>query len=577
LHSFEFLGNTIPVEIKKRLLDFQKGDPVDAAEYDTSIKVSPLNAAILNRNLPGGVEGAPGYVGNWLIEYFGTDMEKSAQGVPFIGANRRADQIFFLNQIRAQIKALTYDFQHLEYLLPDEKSTPGAEPGSTATKEFIFGENQSYLIYLGVTRPILAAFEQRDIAKIQTNEKAVQTGQGQTDNGDRTAAYQNPFQNLGNAILVKGLNGEFDRVLTFDLLKDLLNEISLRRKSGVAESEIIKYIQQTLLNENIFVNALGQVELFMASSTDPKSDESAANSKARNLFSLDELPKLFNLRLGSDVQQKLFIQSGGQLSLAHGQVSVSQNGVAAEFNGGTVTLDGPGNNFIFFTSDAEGSTAQVTAPVGDIRAGDPANFTFNVAVGSNRISLPGTPVRINSTELPRALPKKTLRDLVSESRAPAAYHPAEGQDIGPVGPIGGSATLSHILEINQNPAGANQNSPTGNIPGSPKRGPTITLTIPRPLIQQRQTGPTKIGTTYSGPSQSSSESEEQSKVPVPFTQTPQTLSTEVEAAEEEGEEQEEQTPPPKKPLIPTWAKVALAHGAVAAPAAGSLFLNIFGK
>jgi len=463
-------ANTIVLLNTQKLIKsvLKNCERVYSSQFDSSIQVSALDKAIFNRNLSGGIEGAPNYRPVWLAEYFGQNLEKLSERVPFVGLNRRDDQLFFLNQIRNIIRSSSYNYKHLELIFPINKSE---KIEGKQKNNFQFTQSQNLHIYLGMVRPTLAAMEQREIEKT----KSAQSGEVPTAQSN----VQNSYHNAGENMLVKGTDGKFDQVLTYSEIKELSEQIRTLRAQGQSPAQINAFIKQSFAGVNIFVNEQGQLEIFLASNLHP-------GEKVRNFFSIGELNRLFNIRLGHDLRGRILQNGVGNLSYSAEPVGMQTSTTeTANFNNGEVYLDesGGGNNIFFFTTDHEHSTGLVSASVSDLRSNPAANTNFQISPTHNQIPFNTSPVRIPVDTFPSIIPKKTLMQILIIARKAGKFRPLadtklnQSRTVGPAHPPDSSVMSQYKVP-----------RPKLQLPDNVKINlPTPATPLINTLIKQKQT------------------------------------------------------------------------------------------
>lgn len=322
--------------------------------------------------------------------YLGATSGQPRQDVPF--ADSAQDQANFFDQFRSQVKTCTYNFSRLDFLRPsfaDEKA-----PTPT------FNDYQENLLLRGVVYPLLHNLEQNEISELERQK----TGRASTDQ-EKAAAAANPYQNLGNKILVQGTSGQFDTVLTYAQLEEIAGEEDILRKRGLVGEPMIallrEYIAKRYPDLHIYISADGKVIPFLRGAGISASGMPVV--AGGNTMTFAGMLGEMKIRLGRKMQYDAISAGKGTLGLSPVSYQVVDSaGIVTNMNGLTMGLDqeGQGNNTIFFVADNQGVGAKVIVNTGKDRVEGTPGFNFSIYLSPDRDLASNPKIRLEKPELP---------------------------------------------------------------------------------------------------------------------------------------------------------------------------------
>ncbi|MGL5830966.1 MAG: hypothetical protein ACRCZE_02335 [Candidatus Altimarinota bacterium] len=356
--------------------------------------------ALFDREFKGSLDHYPNFKQDWLFPYFAE--AKKASGAPFAGIDNQSEQIFFLNQLKSQIRHLTYNFKKLDLIFPKQINAPANAP--TAQPDFHYSTMEKNLVLIGLVLPVLHSLEQKEINKVSA-------AQGQTTTS-QTSEQANPYESLDKELLVQGMNGEFNQIITYNDLQKLYIQVQEMRSNGVDQAQIIQFLRAELQAKGIRTTENGEIIPFISGLQSQETSDSGEES-----LSIDQAFALMDQRMGLKVQQSIMIASKGNLSLPAVDINYFKN------NGETLVLGGvdvffdssgrlsseniPGNNFLMFFRDANGDLALVSGNKQSYRNENKTDYGFLISRDGDQIheNDPGFALAdedLDQTELPLA-------------------------------------------------------------------------------------------------------------------------------------------------------------------------------
>lgn len=491
------------------------------------------------------------------------------------------DQAFFFDQFRSQVKFCTFGYDRLDFLRPtftDDKATAPT-----------FNADQSALLVRGVVFPLLHSLEQREIALIEQKKtgKAVAT---EEDN-------ENPYNQLADKVLVKGVSGQFDTVLTYAQIEEIAGQEDQLRKQGLPQEQVVKLLQEYITKRfpelNLYLSPEGKIITFLssvgisASGLEPVKPGAPAVpgqsvAPIDGAISFVELTKEMKFRQARKLQYKALIAAKGNLSFSTANFQVASAAGPVTINGLTVQLDqaGQGSNAVFFLADRQGVMAKVIVDTASYRINGKPDFHFSMYDKPEEDSPGSHKMKVKHDDLPRLnIPLKALYNQLQQSGefspTPDKFvilKPVTAVNVPIVPPsLNASGMVPPPLLPGQMPnEGSFSMAPKPKLPTSAKK-PLEMMGPGEPLPLGAQGGPV-VEQKFVMPKLSAS------KVPLP----PQPKAkTEVPGEIEQpkpGVQPKIQASGSPKPAVSggiskgksIWSKVALVGGATAAPILGTI-------
>lgn len=340
-------------------------------------KPYPLLDALFDKEFKGSLDNYPNFKQDWLFPYFAE--AKKAGGMPFAGLDNQTEQISFLNQLKTQIRRVTYNFKNLQYIFPKPIRTADSADGSP---DYQYSAMEKNLVLIGVVLPILHSFEQKAVDNLAAAE-----GQNPATTNSEQA---NPYQSLDQQLLVQGMSGEFDKVISYSDLQKLYTTVQGMRANNLSEDQIIQYLRSELGNRGIRTTETGQIIPLLSGLQ--SADTAETNEES---LSIEQAFALLDQRMGLKIQQSILISSKGNLSLPAFDISFfKNNGEVLALNGVDVFFDAsgrlsseamPGNNFVMFFRDQNGDVALVSGNKQSYRNEDQTDFDFLISRDANKI------------------------------------------------------------------------------------------------------------------------------------------------------------------------------------------------
>ena len=346
--------------------------------------------------------------------YLNNNIFTPRPDVPF--GDSPENQAFFFDTLRSQVKVATYNFDKMEYLRPDfdEKAT---DPS--------FNANQLALLLRGIIYPLVYSVEQKTIKELEKKN---------TPAADDTKADQaNPYDQLGEKLLVQGESGEFDVVLTYDQLAEIAEqEKQLRSNQSLDPSKIAQllkeYIQKRFPDLHLKLTADGKIITFLSASgfsaggnlqdKDAKNNLSYLPPANPNGQSFTELLKEMKLRQGKKLQYDAIISSDYKVGIPVGNFAVENSNL----NGLSVEVV-QGSTVIFFIVDQKGVPAKVTVDLDAYRNEGKSDYHLSIYDKSDLDAPNNKKLTLKKPQLPEL--KKPLLVLYSEvSKETTVYQTA---------------------------------------------------------------------------------------------------------------------------------------------------------
>lgn len=385
--------------------------------------------------------------------YYGATAGQPRQDVPF--ADSPQDQANFFDQFHQQAKILTYNFSRLDLLRPsfaDDKATAAT-----------FSNYQEDLLLKGMVYPLMHNLEQQQISELERQK----TGRTPTEE-EKNAANANPYQNLGNKILVKGTSGQFDTVLSYAQLEEIAGEEDILRKQGLEGEPMLKllkeYIAKRYPDLQIYISPDGKIVPFLRgagiSATGMPVVAEAGGTGEYGAITFAGLISEMKIRQGRKMQYQTILASKG--TLAPSPISyqvIDSAGIATKMNGLTIGLDqeGQGNHAIFFVADNQGVGAKVIVDTGEDRISGLPDFNFTIYPTPDT-DLPSNPkISLPKPELPRL--KTPLLPLYRELSETGEYRTVPGRPIREPGMEGGLPPEMPGQEVPAEPEGGTKPAP----------------------------------------------------------------------------------------------------------------------
>lgn len=289
-------------------------------------------------------------------------------------SNSFKDQAFFFDQLHQQLRFCTYNFQRLDRL------RPGFAEGEKDQGLPVFDVFQKELLVNGLVKPLLHSVEQREIALLESGRKKT---------GPTSTEPVNPYQGLGEQILVRGISGEFDVVLSHAELAELAGQEAEFRKEGLEGEQLAamlrEYVSRRFPGLAVALSATGHVEtLISPEALDDqiiRLDNSAPEStSAPTDISFTQILPSLNQRQARQLQYATLAASNYNLSLPAGGFQVAGDGFSATLSGSGVRLDksGQGSNAVLFVLDSQGVAARLEIDVDKYRLKDGAIMHFSI-------------------------------------------------------------------------------------------------------------------------------------------------------------------------------------------------------
>jgi hypothetical protein len=367
--------------------------------------------ALFDKEYHGSLDNYPNFKQDWLFPYFAE--AKKASGEPFAGLDNQLEQIAFLNQLKTQIRRVTYNFKNLEYIFPKElKSTDSA----SGQPDYQYSAMEKNLVLIGLVLPVLHSFEQKTVDNLSVVDGKATTSSEQS----------NPYQSLDQQLLVQGLSGEFDKTVSYGDLQKLYTAVQGMRANGVSEDKITQFLRTELGNKGIRTTENGQIIPLLSGLQSSETAEDLDES-----LSIEQAFALLDQRLGLKIQQSIVISSKGNLSLPAFDINFfKNNGEVLSLNGVDVFFDAsgrlssenlPGNNFVMFFRDQNGDMAMVSGNKQAYRNENQTDYDFLISLNTNQIhendaGFALAEQDLNQTELP-------LQVLLKQKSQTGQYSP----------------------------------------------------------------------------------------------------------------------------------------------------------
>ncbi len=350
--------------------------------------------------------------------YFGGSTNTPRPDVPFTDSEQ--DQAFFFDQFRTQVKNCTFGFDRMDFLRPSFTDEKAAIP--------TFNQNQTAFLVRGVVYPLMFSIEQREIASVEQRKSASVISGG----GEKSA---NPYEQLGEKLLVQGQSGQFDVVLTYAQLEEIALQEDQLRQQGLDQSKVVEllseYIRERFPDLNIFLTAEGKVVTFMSATGISASGNLNGKNAVGNPGDLPtpieggqtfaELLQEMKLRQGRQLQYDALIASKGSLNLSAPVFQVSSGGINADLNGLSLELDqsGAGNNVVFFVTDRQGVSARVVVDTATYRIDGKPDYHIKIYEKPQLDSPTSPKIKLPKDQLSRL--KTPLLALYRQMQAPESY------------------------------------------------------------------------------------------------------------------------------------------------------------
>lgn len=325
--------------------------------------------------------------------------------VPFSGSP--LEQAAFFDSLRRQVGLCTYNFERMDFLRPsygDEKAT---EP--------VFNQYQQNLLLKGVVYPLLHGLEQGQIAGLEQSAQSQPAGETQTGG----QVNGNPYRGLGEKMLVQGLSGQFDTVLTYAQLEAIAGQEDLLRKQALPQEQIVlqlrEFINKSYPGLQIYLTAEGKIVPFLRG---VGVSATAMPAQAGAIGFAEALAEM-KIRQGRTLQYEAIIASQGTLGLTPWNFQIVDSaGVVSAMDGLSMGLDqeGQGNRIVGFVADRQGVSAKLVADTGEYRVSGKVQLHFTIYQTPDKDSPDNPKLRLERTELPRLqLPLLALYQQLQEA------------------------------------------------------------------------------------------------------------------------------------------------------------------
>ncbi len=393
-------------------------------------------------------------------------------------SNSPTDQAFFFDQLHQQLRFCTYNFQRLDRL------RPGFAGGEKDQGQPVFDVFQKELLLNGLVKPLLHSVEQREIALLEAGRKKT---------GPTSTEPVNPYQGLGEQILVRGSSGEFDTVLSHAELAELAGQKAELRQQGLKGEQLAamlrEYVSRRFPGLAVALSATGRVETLIS----PKALDRRAvhadiattkSTSASTHRTFSQLLQILNQRQARQLQYTALSASDYALSIPAGPFQVAGDGFSAILSGTGVHLDksGQGSNAVFFVQDGQGVAARVVIDSVKDRLNDHPTMHFSIYPKPDQDSPANPQLKLAPTDIAQlrtpllALYKKLQEaqeyQVSSDQRLP--QHPPAGPNRPLSFPTSDSSSSHNTAK---NPAGA----ATYAIPFTKSPGDSVNLPlIPTP-------------------------------------------------------------------------------------------------
>jgi hypothetical protein len=379
------------------------------------LRYEVLHNRIFSKTNQTGFAGLPEEDQKKFKKYFYIDETGTTPrlDVPFAGS--KEEQAFFFDQFHNQVKACTYNFERMDFLKPNFSDEKDEEPDFSAA--------QSDLMLRGVIYPLIHGLEQKEIALVEKRKASGPAAAGPTPN--------NPYAGLGDRILVKGVSGEFDTILTFDQLQEISDEEKEIRKSGVSEEEVARLLREYVRQRypQLFLDEHGKITTF----TGAQGVSAVADKKQQGVDlqvrSFNEILDELQARQGRKLQYDAVQASNGTLGFSPAEFQVSLGGgESVTLEGMTLSLTHGGEqNAVCFVTDNQGVSARISADVAQDRISDDANLEISIYDDPGKDDPTNPQIELEPEDL--ALLGTPLRPLYRRLQETGEYRPEGGKTV----------------------------------------------------------------------------------------------------------------------------------------------------
>ncbi|MCC6643551.1 hypothetical protein IT411_02275 [Candidatus Peregrinibacteria bacterium] len=376
-----------------------------------------LHDQLFTKNSIQAFASLPGEQKEFFKKYFyaSGNINQPRVDVPF--TDSPDDQAFFFDQIRTNIRLVTFNYDRMDFLRPSFVDAKAANPE--------FSGEQSELLFRSVLQPFMHGLEQRAIAQLEKEKSG-------KDNAE-TDHSNNPYAGLGQKLLVKGISGQFDTILTYNELAEIVAQQELISKQAVSPEDALKQLKEFLAkrfpDKAILLDSNGNITTFQS-----VIGLSAAGSLAsgKTTISFSEALRELKMRQGRFLQFQSIIESKGTLGFANANFQViNANGITTSLNGLSMVIDqsGEGNNAVFFVMDNQGVMARVVVDVTKSRLGEPTDLNISI-YQKPEVDDPVAPkLKVTDQDLPKL--KTPLLQLYANAKATGEFKPVGVEAKGP--------------------------------------------------------------------------------------------------------------------------------------------------
>lgn len=176
--------------------------------------------------------------------------------VPFASDDQEdlSDRMFYIKELRAEIREITDNYQNFGLILPESNLSSS----NNQTNGYTFRGDQFTTIYKIIFK-LCHGFEQRKIEDLEKNKLTAALNPSAAF-AEVSQEKKSALPDLGNKILVKGVSGDFNVILTRTELEDMLQspqrarEIALTKGIPLGKDGqplIILFLQNDQLNNSI--------------------------------------------------------------------------------------------------------------------------------------------------------------------------------------------------------------------------------------------------------------------------------------------------------------------------------------
>ncbi len=394
-------------------------------------RFSVLHNRIFSKTNQTGFAGLPEEDRKKFKKYFYIDETGTTprQDVPF--ASSPEEQAFFFDQFRNQVRACTYNFERMDFLKPNFSDEKDQEPD--------FNGAQTDLLLRGVIYPLVHGLEQREISLVEQRKTAVAA------TPEAGSARTNPYEGLGDKILVKGISGEFDAVLTFDQLQEISDMEKEIRKKGLPEDQVVRLLKEYVQGRfpQLYLDEQGKITTFLGA--EGISATALEKQKGLNLQirSVGELLTEMKARQGRKLQYQAINAGNGTLGfsaatlpLAGGALGYAPSLFQVNLGSGESTLlegmsmsvtAGGEQNAVFFLTDNQGATARISADVTEDRISGNENLGISIYDNPEKDDPNNPKIVLAQEDLP--LLSIPLRPLYQRLQQTGQYRPDQGKTV----------------------------------------------------------------------------------------------------------------------------------------------------